>query len=235
MAKVHKAHKSSKKYGFQRNKKTTVAWIVGIVAVIAAIVIGVVAYNNSRTGSIPVTAPAEASLNNIADNWQVLASHTDKVVNEYAYYYAEGVDENGATVLTYTTDLIDVAQIYIKPTTMLETVETRGDYSRASIFTVDLGQLFAGEVDMDTTVMTLQAGNDNVLVFVASYDAETLDDSLLHAVIAELEAIIAEGPVVTEETVEETETAEETVETEAAEETTEETAETTEETTEAAE
>lgn len=199
MAKVHKAHKSNKKYGFQRNKKAALGWIIGIVAVIAVIIIGVSVYNSTLTGTVAVTAPAEASLNNIADNWQTLATHTDKITNEYALYYAEGVDENGATVLTYTTDLVDVAQIYIKPATMLDAVETRGDYSRASIFDVDLGQLFAGEVDLGTTVMTLQAGNDNALVFVASYDAETKDDALLHAVIAELEAIIAEGPVVTEE------------------------------------
>lgn len=199
MAKVHKAHKSNKKYGFQRNKKAALSWIIGIVAVIAVIVIGVTVYNSTLTGTVAVTAPAEASLNNIADNWQTLATHTDKITNEYALYYAKGVDENGATVLTYTTDLVDVAQIYIKPATMLDAVETRGDYSRASIFDVDLGQLFAGEVDLGTTVMTLQAGNDNALVFVASYDAETKDDALLHAVIAELEAIIAEGPVVTEE------------------------------------
>ena len=116
-------------------------------------------------------------------------------------------------MLTYYSDLVDVAQIYIKPATMLDAVETRGDYSRPSIFNVDLGQLFAGEVDMDQTVMTLQAGNDNALVFVASYDAAELDDSLLHAVIAELEGIIAEGPVVTEETVDEAaESTEETVE-----------------------
>lgn len=199
MAKVHKAHKSNKKYGFQRNKKATLGWIIGVVAVIAAIIIGVSVYNSTLTGSVAVTAPADASLNNIADNWQTLATHTDKVTNEYAMYYAEGVDENGATVLTYTTDLVDVAQIYIKPATMLDAVETRGDYSRASIFDVDLGQLFAGEVDLGTTVMTLQAGNENALVFVACYDAETKDDALLHAVIAELEALIAEGPVMTEE------------------------------------
>ena len=199
MAKVHKARKSSTKYSFQRNKKATIAWIVGIIAVIAVIATGVVAYNNSRTGSIPVTAPSEASLNNIADNWQVLASHTDKVTNEYDLFYADGVDANGATVLTYTSELVDIAQIYIKPATLLDVVETRGDYSRPNILTVDLGKYFDGEIDMDSTVMTLQAGNDNALVFVAVYEAETLDDSLLHAVIAELEAIIAEGPVVVEE------------------------------------
>ena len=91
MAKVHKAHKGSKKYGFQRNQKKTLAWVIAIVAVIAAVIIGVVVYNNSRSGSIDVTAPADASLNNIADNWQVLASHTDKVTNEYALHYTEGV------------------------------------------------------------------------------------------------------------------------------------------------
>ena len=212
MAKVHKAHKSSKKYGFQRNKKKTLGWIIGVVAVIAAIIIGVAIYNGTLSGSVKVTAPAEASLNNIGENWQTLASHTDKVTNEYAIYYAEGADENGATVLTYTTDLVDVAQIYIKPAALLDAVETRGDYSRASIFDVDLGQLFAGEVDLGATVMTLQAGNDSALVFVAQYDAETMDDSALHAVIAELEAIIAQGPVVTEEAPAEETPAEETTE-----------------------
>ena len=37
----------AKKYSFQRNKKKTLGWVIGVVAVIAAIVIGVVVYNNS--------------------------------------------------------------------------------------------------------------------------------------------------------------------------------------------
>lgn len=235
MAKVHKAHKSSKKYGFQRNKKTTIAWIVGIVAVIVALVIGIVAYNNSCYGEVTVTAPAEASLTNIADNWQVLASHTDKITNEYLNAYGTESDGNGFTLLTYNTDLVDAAQIILKPMIGGWSYEVQGYFNRNSIFTSPMSDLFAGKVDLSTTVMNLQAGNEDVLVMVSVLNPETMDDALLHAVIAELEAIIAEGPVVTEETVEETETAEETVETEAAEETTEETAETTEETTEAAE
>jgi len=45
------AHKT-KKYSFQRNKKKTLAWVIGIVAVIAAIVIGVLVYNSTLSGDI---------------------------------------------------------------------------------------------------------------------------------------------------------------------------------------
>ena len=51
---------------------------------------------------------------------------------------------------------------------------------------------------MSQTV-AIQAGNENALVYLVDYDAEKLDASALDAVIAELEAIIAAGPVVTEE------------------------------------
>ena len=127
------AHKT-KKYSFQRNKKKTLAWVIGIVAVIAAIVIGVLVYNSTLSGDIEVPAPDAAKMNNIADNWQTLATHTDKVTNEYAMYYAEGVDENGATVLTYTTDLVDVAQSQVGYQQVLHLTVHPGEHHRAAGF-----------------------------------------------------------------------------------------------------
>ena len=68
-----------------------------------------------------------------------------------------------------------------------------------NIFTTDLGQLFSGEISLSNTTVALQSGNENCLIYVEDYDAEKVDDSALAAVVAELEAIIAQGPLVVEE------------------------------------
>lgn len=205
MAKVHKAHKSNKKYGFQRNQKKTLGWIIAIVAVIAAIVIGIVVYNNSLTGDITVNAPADASLNNIAENWKVLESHTDKFLNYYATA-EDGTDGNGGAMLAYTgSEHADVVYVYVKPGNYFETIENIGAFARPSIFQVNLSQLFAGEIDIKDTTVALQAGNENCLIYLEDYNAKSVDDSAMTAVIAELEAIIAAGPVVAEEPAETTE------------------------------
>ena len=190
--------RKTKKYSFQRNKKKTLAWVIGIVAVIAAIVIGVLVYNSTLTGDIEVPAPDAAKMNNIADNWQILNSHTDKFLNYSGT--EEGVDANGATMLAFIgSEVAEEVYVYIKPAALGIAPENVGQYARPSIFTVDLGQLFSGEISLDTTTVAIQAGNENALVYLVDYDAQTVDASALDAVIAELEAIIAAGPVVTEE------------------------------------
>jgi hypothetical protein len=147
-------------------------------------------------GEFTVNAPADASLNNIAENWQVLATHTDKIFNEFSMYYPEGMDENGATMLTfYGSQYADRVSIYIKPTYFYSEITNEGLSVRPNIFNVDLGKLFAGEINMNTTDIAMQAGNDNCLIYVEVYGVDTVDDSVMPLVIAELEAIIAEGPV----------------------------------------
>ena len=64
-----------------------------------------------------------------------------------------------------------------------------------SLFTVDPGQLLAGEINLNSTTVAMQTGNEYCLV---DYDAKALDASLMDAVIAGLETIVAAGPVVTE-------------------------------------
>lgn len=199
MAQVHKAHKGSKKYGFQRNQKKTLGWLIGIVAIIAAIVIGIVVYNNSTTGDIQVAAPADASLNNIAENWKVLASNTDKFINYYASN-EDGTNGNGGTMLAYAgSEVADVVYVYVKPTEFFQEVVNAGQYARPNIFNTDLGKLFSGEISLKDTTIALQAGNENCLIYLEINKAPALDDSAMGQVIAELEAIIAAGPVVTEE------------------------------------
>lgn len=213
MAKVHKAHKRNQKYGFQRNRKKTLGWIIGIAAVIIVLVVGVVVYNNSTTGTIQVAAPADASLNNIAENWRVLESHTDSFLNYYASS-EDGTNGNGGTMLAYYgSENADVVYIYIKPTDFVEEIANEGLYARPNIFSTDLGQLFSGEVSLKSTTVALQAGNENCLIYLEDYNAEVVDDSAMTKVIAELEAIIAAGPVVTEEPVETTEESAEAPET----------------------
>ncbi len=202
MATTHKAHKSSKKYSFQRNKKKTMTWVIAVVAVIVAIIIGVVVYNNSLTGKIKVTAPAEASLSNIAENWTILTSYEDQFTNYYASS-EDGTNGNGGTLLLYSgSEAADLVYVYIKPTEFYDEILNDGMYARASIFNVDLGQLFAGEIDLSDTTVALQAGNDQVMIYLEDYSAEKVDDSAMTAVIAELEAVIAAGPALPAEKVE---------------------------------
>lgn len=211
---AHKAHKSSKKYGFQRNQKKTLTWLIAIAAVIVVLVVGVVVYNNSTTGTIKVAAPADASLNNIAENWKVLESHTDSFLNYYASS-EDGTNGNGGTMLAYYgSENADVVYIYIKPTDFVEEIANEGMYARANIFSTDLGELFSGETSLKDATVALQAGNENCLIYLQISKTQTIDDSAMNKVIAELEDIIAAGPVVTEEV---PETAETTETTEAAE------------------
>ena len=206
MAKVHKAHKSSKKYSFQRSTKKTIGTVVAVVLVVAALIVGLVVYNNTRTGEIAVTAPSHETLNNIAANWQTLAADAS---NFYNYYSSneDGTDGSGSTMLYYFgNEKADQVQIYVNTAELLENTEDAaavGSISRTSLFSADLGQLFSGEVSLSDTTVVLQAGNENCLLYIVDAEAETLDDSLLNEIIAELEAVIAAAPAV-EETVEET-------------------------------
>ena len=189
----------AKKYSFQRNKKKTLTWVIAIVAVIAVIAIGVVIYNGTTSGDVKVNPLPDAALNNIAENAAILRTHTDKFMDYYEAYGMEA-SETGATMLMYLgSDAVDVAYIYIKPVEQGMEVTNDGMFARPNIFTTDLGQLFSGEISLSNTTVALQSGNENCLIYVEDYDAEKVDDSALAAVVAELEAIIAQGPLVVEE------------------------------------
>ena len=189
----------AKKYSFQRNKKKTLTWVIAIVAVIAVIAIGVVIYNGTTSGDVKVNPLPDAALNNIAENAAILKTHTDKFMDYYEAYGMEA-SEIGATMLMYLgSDVVDVAYIYIKPVEQGMEVTNDGMFARPNIFTTDLGQLFSGEISLSNTTVALQSGNENCLIYVEDYDAEKVDDSALAAVVAELEAIIAQGPLVVEE------------------------------------
>ena len=189
----------AKKYKFQRNKKKMLTWLIAIAAVIVVVAVGVVIYNGTTSGDIKVAPLSDASLNNIADNAAILKTHTDKVMDYYEAY-GMAASETGDTMLMYLgSEAVDVAYIYIKPTEQGMEVTNEGMFARPNIFTTDLGQLFSGELSLSDTTVALQAGNENCLIYVEDYNAEKVDDSALTAVVAELEAIIAEGPMVTEE------------------------------------
>lgn len=218
MAKVHKAHKSTQKYSFQRNKKRTIGIVVAVVVLIAALAIGIVAYNNSTSGEIAVTAPTHESLNNIAANWQILAADTSNFYNYYSYN-EDGTDGAGSTMMYYFgNEHADSVQIYVNTAELLENTTDAagaGVFTRTSLFDADLGSLFSGEIDLSAATVELQVANDNCYIYIIDYDAETLDDSVVHEIIAELEAIIAAAPPAIEndadaETTEVTETTEST-------------------------
>ena len=190
----------AKKYKFQRNKKKTLTWLIAIAAVIVIAAVGIVIYNGTTSGDIEVTPIADASLNNIAENAGILKTHTDKIMDYYELYYGMEVAEGDPTMLIYMgSEAADMVYIYVKPVEQGMTVETAGMFARPNLFSTDLGQLFSGEISLSDTTVALQSANENCLIYVEDYKAEKIDDSALATIVAELEAIIAEGPVVTEE------------------------------------
>ena len=190
----------AKKYKFQRNKKQMAAWLIAIAAVIVIAIAGIAIYNSTLQGEVKVNPIADASLNNIAENAAILKTHTDKIADYYELYYGMEVAEGDPTMLVYLgSEAADVAYIYIKPVDQGMVIENTGIFARPNLFESDLGQLISGEITLGTTNVALQAANENCLVYVECYDVDKIDDSALAAVVAELEALIAQGPVVTEE------------------------------------
>ena len=182
----------AKKYRFQRNKKKTLAWLIGIAAVIAAVVIGVAVYNSTRSGEFDVPVPASEQLNNIAANLDVLTTHTDK-------FYAVPQEDGSTTLQFLGSEHADTVVLYVNHGIENYTDYLYGTYMLPSIFTVDLSALTSGQIDMSDYQLNVQTGNENVIIHVEKYPCETKDAAFLADILAEIEAIIAQGPVVTEE------------------------------------
>ncbi len=204
MAKVHKAHKSSKKYAFQK-KHISVKTLLIVLAVIVVAGIGLkVAYDNYVYGEFDVAAPSNEQLNNIADNWAILDTHTDKFMNYYTMLgmSADGTDGAGNVVLLYTgrEDLEEVSIQVIDVNNNDEATEATaaGAFARTS-----LTDFINGVAPWGQTTKQVIAQNGNVIISVLDQDTDALDGAILADVIAEIEAVIAEGPVVVEEPVEE--------------------------------
>lgn len=211
MAKVHKAHKSSKKYSFQK-KKVSMKTLLIALAVVIVVAIGLkVAYDNYVYGEFEVTAPSAEQLNNIADNWEILDSHTDKFMNYYTLlgYSTDGTDGSGNVMLVYTgnetVDEVSIQVIDVENNDAETEVTAAGAFARTS-----LTNFINGVAPWGQTAMQVVAQNGNLAISVYDEDAEVISDEILAEILAEIEAVIAEGPVVAEETAETTETTEET-------------------------
>lgn len=208
MAKVHKAHKHGAKYGFQK-KKVNVKALLIILAVVIVAAIGLkIAYDNYVGGEFEVTAPANERLNNIAENWEILNTHTDKFMNYYSAlgYSTDGTDGNGHVVLLYYgNDTVD--QVYLQLATAMQeddAVETAAAFARTT-----LSDFINGAAPWGKTQMEIDVANANCAISIYDADADVISDDILETILAEIEAIIAEGPVVTEEETAEEEAAEE--------------------------
>ena len=242
MAKVHKAHKKSQKYGFQK-KQINLKTLLIVLAVVVVAAIGLkIAYDNYVYGEIKVTAPTSEQLNNIAANYALLNADTTNFYNYYDYYYAmlgydnDGTDgSNGMHLYYLGNDKADEVYIYIYlgEATAESEVTATGAYGRTT-----LTSFINGEAAWGQTAVQLQATNNvNFSISVYDADVEEVSDELLGEVIAEIEAIIADAQAAQAQAAEEAaQAAEEAAEvTEEATEATEEAAEVTEEATEATE
>ena len=197
MAKVHKARKSTAKYNFQK-KKVSPKLLLIILAVIVVAAIGLkVAYDKHLTGEFEVAAPTAEQMANIADNWQILDTHIDKFMNYYTMMglSADGTDGNGNAVLIYTGHE-DIEEITIQ----VMTGEAVTDVTASGAFVrTTLADFINGVAPWNQATKQIIAENGKCAVVIYDEDTEALDGAILAEVIAELEAIIAEGPVVTEE------------------------------------
>ena len=209
MAKVHKAHSTGKKYGFQKKKLSLKALLI-ILAVVVVAGIGLkVAYDDYIYGEFEVEAPAAATMNNIVDNWAILNTHTDKFMNYYSLmgYSADGTDGNGGMVFYYVgNDKVD--QVVLEMNTLgtddpATPVEAVGAFGRTS-----LTDFINGVAPWGQTAKQFVVGTENISIAIYKENAADLDASIVNEILAEIEAVIASGPVIpetTEEVVENTE------------------------------
>ena len=221
MAKVHKAHKSSKKYGFQK-KKFSVKTLLIVLAVVIVAAIGLkIAYDNYVYGEIAVAAPTNEQLNNIAANWRKLEADTENFMNPYAVpateETAEETAEEAADETAETTDDAAAAA---------EEVVADGTDGQGGAYLLYVGNenidsayiyVNAGELDTETTDvesfgafarttltdwingvapwghtdMQLQIANANCYIGVYDSDPATLDDAAMAEVLAAVEAALA--------------------------------------------
>lgn len=197
MAKVHKAHKSTTKYNFQK-KKVSPKLLLIILAVIVVAAIGLkVAYDNYQTGEFEVAAPTAEQMNHIADNWEILNTHTDKIMNYYDMFglSEDGTDGNGNVLLLYTGhEGIEEISIQIMSSAEVTDVNATGAFARTS-----LADFINGVAPWNQAVKQIVAENGKCAIVIYDEATEALDGAILAEVVAELEAIIAEGPVVIEE------------------------------------
>lgn len=195
MAKVHKAHKSSKKYSFQKKKLSAKTLLIVLAVIIVAAVGLKLAYDGYVSGEFDVTAPTNERLDNIADNWAILNTHTDKFVNYSSGYGLSEDGTDGYAVLYYFgNENADSVAIQVTTTEAEATeVETVGSFARTT-----LTDFINGEASWGKTQMWIYAANAKLVLVINVADADKLDDALLDEVLTELEAIIAEGPVVDE-------------------------------------
>ena len=210
MAKVHKAHKSSKKYGFQK-KKLSLKVLLIILAVVVVAGIGLkVAYDKYVYGELTVEAPTAAQMNNIADNWAILNTHTDKFLNYYSLMAGseDGTDGNGGVALLYVgNDKVDQVSIQINtlgaddPATPAQAI---GAYYRTGLIDFINGVAPWGQMTKEIVV-----GTENMIISISDADAADLDTAIASEILAEIEAVIAAGPVVPERVEEVAETTEE--------------------------
>ena len=211
MAKVHKAHKSTKKYSFQK-KQINVKTLLIVLAVIVVAAIGLkIAYDNYVYGEFEVTAPTNEQLDNIADNWAILNTHTDKFMNYYQAlgYSTDGTDGAGNVVLLYYgNENVDEVSIQINTNAAEPTeVQAAGAFARTTLTDFINGVAPWGQMTKEIVV-----GTENMIISISDADAADLDTAIASEILAEIEAVIAAGPVVPERVEEAAETTETTEE-----------------------
>lgn len=191
-----------KKFRLYRKRYFLKALLIAVVAAVcivaAAIGLKVILDDYSPSGEFEVKAPTAEQMANIADNWEILNTHTDKFMNYYTLMgmSEDGTDGSGNVVLIYTGHE-DIEEISIQVLTgaAMTDVTASGAYIRTSV-----EDFINGVAPWNQAAKQIVATNGRCTILIYDVDTQALDGAILAEVIAELEAIIAEGPVETTET-----------------------------------
>ncbi len=194
MAKVHKAHKSTKKYSFQKKHIPLKTWLILLAVVVVAGIGLKLWYDSYIYGEFDVAAPSAEKMNTIAQNWENLNADTEHFMNIYDLYgYATDGVYNGYVSLSYYPADVDY---YAEITILSEgwdledtQVDSLGYFNRTTLTDAINGVAKWGEKEI-----TVAAGNTNITVYVYGTDD-------LSGVIDELVALSLTAP--TAEAVEE--------------------------------
>lgn len=190
-----------KKFRLYRKRYLRKILLIVVVAAvcIAAAAIGVKAIlNYSPSGEFEVAVPTAEQMANIADNWEILNTHTDKILNYYTLLGGseDGTDGSGNVVLIYTGhEDIEEISILVLTGAAVTDVTASGAYICTSV-----EDFINGVAPWNQAAKQIVATNGKCAIVVYDVDTQALDGAILAEVIAELEAIIAEGPVETTET-----------------------------------
>lgn len=200
MAKVHKAHKSSTKYSFQKKHLSVKTWLI-ILAVIVVAAIGLkIGYDHYVEGEFDVATPDVKQLNTIAANFDNMILDTEKFAPDYAYYYYYNM-----LIYNYTSE--NGYHVQITPPSAEANLESTEAEAMGGFYRTRLSDAINGVAPWGQKTTYISVGGENIGVTVFSTETDVTDE-IMAEVLSELEVLALTPVEVPAETVDETPTVE---------------------------